>query len=219
MRGLNGLPVHGAQGRLRGAEIDMKVAGGGRIDDTEQDTSARLDPDHKRIVECAVVREEGVINHVVEVHHHAGRPGIDRRIGPGRRGWGHRHPGHVVHALAGRCRHPAEAVVDFLRALEREVMQQEDDFLPVGGVVRVAHDQRRAHHGLFLQALVRVHPEGTGRGEGEVVGGCAARGDCWRGDAGNAVLLVGRREAVPVDQRVNAGIVLKHDPERGAELS
>jgi hypothetical protein len=87
---------------------------------------------------------------------------------------------------------------------EAEVGQHQDDFLLVRPVALIADDQRRRHQQLLLQPLVRVHPVRSAETQREVVVGAAPRRYGRSGDARDAVLLPGRREAVPVDQ---AGLV------------
>jgi hypothetical protein len=83
---------------------------------------------------------------------------------------------------------------------EAEVGQHQDDFLLVRPVALIADDQRRRHQQLLLQPLVRVHPVRSAETQREVVVGAAPRRYGRSGDAGDAVLLPGRRKAVPVDQ-------------------
>jgi len=64
---------------------------------------------------------------------------------------------------------------------------------------------------LLLQALVRMHPVGTRMAEGEIIGVALPRRQRRLADFRHAVLLVGRQQAMPVDQRVLRQPVLELD--------
>ena len=107
--------------------------------------------------------------------------------------------GHRAVIVAHALRKIAQ---DFVRQLEREIVQQDHDLLLVARrILGIAHDQRRRHQRLLLQQVMRMHPVGARQRDGEVVVVAFARRERRLGDAGHAVLVVGRRQAVPVDQR------------------
>ena len=81
-------------------------------------------------------------------------------------------------------------------------MEEEDDFLKVGGeIFGPPHDQRGSQQLHFLQAVVGMHPMGARAGR-EVIVGAAAGGD-GRDIAGvaHAILIGRRRLAMPMDNR------------------
>ena len=107
---------------------------------------------------------------------------------------------------------------DLLRIAEGEVMQHHHVFLVVEHrLLHLVDDQRCCQHLLLLQTHVRMHPVGAGAGIGEVI----VLGAAWRDRRlaihGNTILPEGRREAVPVDDRVNVGVVLDLHTEMLAE--
>ena len=184
----------------------MKGAHRRAVDDAQQHAAAGLHLDHFGIGERAIVGQERVVFHVVQVrlggaaHGHAGSHGPAGRPHslhrPARRSSGAGHRRHVAALL--------ELGGDLLGRREAEVGKHHDDFLLVPPVALIADDQRRRHQQLLLESLVRVHPEGAAETQREVVVRAAAWRDRRSRNAGHAVLLPRRREAVPVDQ---AGLV------------
>jgi len=79
-------------------------------------------------------------------------------------------------------------------------------------------DQRRHHQRLLLQPLVGVHIEGAAIAQREVIVSAAARRDRRSGDARHAVLLPGRRQAVPMDQARLVDLVFDADAKRLADI-
>jgi hypothetical protein len=139
------------------AEIDMKSAHRGAVDDAQQHPPARLDLDHRGIGERAVVGEEGIIFHIVQIrfvnchsrsHCRAGSP-------------------HSLHCRrTGRCcaAHGWHAALlefreNLLGRREAEVGQHDDDFLLVRAVALIVDDQRCRHQELLLKPLMGMHPE------------------------------------------------------------
>lgn len=218
--------VHRDQLAIELAEIDVKGAHGGAVDDAQQHAPAGLDLHHIGIAESTVVGQERIIGDVVQIrlggsahchargHRTSGRTHclhfrwrVSRWRVPRHRG---RHRGHLAALL--------ELREDLLRRREAEVSQHQDDFLLVGPVALIADDQRRRHQQLLLQALVRVHPVRSAETQREIVVGAAPRRYRRSGDAGDAVLLPGWRKAVPVDQAGFVDPVFHADAKPGAHL-
>ena len=101
---------------------------------------------------------------------------------------------------------------------EAEIGQHDDDLLLVRAVALVVDDQRRRHQQLLLQPLVRMHPKGAAKAQREVVIGGAARRDRRSGNAGHAVLLPRRRQAVPMNQARLVDPVFDADAKRLADI-
>ena len=170
------------------------------VDDAQQHAPAGLDLDHLGIGERAVIGEERIVFHVVQI-----------RLG-GRSA--HRHAGAIVRHSScrrmqefRRCAAAWTGMPPFLSSakiwsggVKLKSASITIDFLLVRPVALIADDQRRRHQELLLQPLMGMHPEGAAKAQREVVVGAAARRNRRSGDAGNAVLLPWRREAVPVDQ-------------------
>ena len=188
--------VHCDQLAVERAEVDMKGAHRRAVDEAQQHAPARLDLDHLGIAERAVVGQEGVVCHIVQI-----------RLG-GRSAHGHarhrgRGPGGSWRRGAFHGRHGAaflELLKNLLRRPKAEVGQHHDDVLLVRPVARIADDQRRRHQQLLLQSLVGVHPVRPAEAQGEIIVGAAARWYRRPRDARDAVLLPWRRQAVPMDQ-------------------
>lgn len=64
------------------------------------------------------------------------------------------------------------------------------------------NDERAVMAALLLKARMAVPPIGAGLADGEFVSEALARPDAGEGDAGDAVILEGEEEAVPVDRAV-----------------
>ena len=93
---------------------------------------------------------------------------------------------------------------DAVRVAGRELAQQQHivavrpDRVGPGGV----DDERAVMAGLLLKARMAVPPIGAGLADGEFVSEALAGSDAGEGDAGDAVILEGEEEAVPVDRAV-----------------
>ena len=134
------------------------------------------------------------------------------------------HAGHAalahLHALAhGAVVHhhaPAgELGVDLMRIAEGEVVEHDHHFLLVTrGAVEIADDQRRGQQALFLQAMVGMHPEGAGALLRKVIVIGLARRQQRLRQTGDAVLRRRRRQAMPMDQRLLAHLILQPYAER-----
>ena len=107
----------------------------------------------------------------------------------------------------------AQSREDLLGRREAEIRQHHDDVLLSPPVAAVADDERRGEQFLLLQPLMRVHEERAAEAEWEVVVGAGAGCDRRRRNAGNTVLLPGRRKAVPMHQGRHVELVLDADPE------
>ncbi|CDZ60886.1 Hypothetical protein NGAL_HAMBI2605_12400 [Neorhizobium galegae bv. orientalis] len=90
----------------------------------------------------------------------------------------------------------------FLGRFEREVVQQDHDFLFVTGVVfRSADDQRSGEHALLLQG-VGVHPMGTAGAYREPVISYCSGSERRSRIVRYAVHAPRRRQAMPVDEGI-----------------
>ncbi len=107
---------------------------------------------------------------------------------------------------------------DLLGRREAEIGQHHHDLLLVGLVALIVDDERRGHQKLFLQALMRVHPERAAEAQGKVVIGAAAGGNRRAGNPRHAVLPPWRRHPVPMDQARLADPVFDANTERLAHL-
>ena len=102
---------------------------------------------------------------------------------------------------------------NLFRGLEREVVQEHHDLLPVGGdILGRAHDQRRGEQLHLLGWHMAVHPVRAGP-RLEVVGSGLARREQGHRHVGHAVLRVGRDLPMPVYDRADVEIVGQIDPE------
>ena len=111
-----------------------------------------------------------------------------------------RHAGHRARFL--------EVFEDLFGRREAEIGQHRNDLLLVGAVGLVVDDERRRHQPLFLQPLMRVHPERAAEVQGEVVVRTAARRYRRTGNPRHAVLPPRRRHPVPMDEARFADAVL-----------
>jgi len=81
-------------------------------------------------------------------------------------------------------------------------VQHQHDFLAIiPSVLLAMDDERRRQKYLLLQALMRVHPERARKCERKLVTRLAAGRNCRARDAGDAILLIWRRQSVPVNKR------------------
>ena len=102
---------------------------------------------------------------------------------------------------------------NLLGGLEREVVQEQHDLVPVTGqVFRRPNDQRRRKKLHLLDRHMAVHPE-CARQRREIVGPRLARREQGQWHVGDAVLRVGRDLAVPVNDRAHVEIVGQVNPE------
>ena len=111
-----------------------------------------------------------------------------------------RHAGHRARFL--------EVFEDLFGRREAEIGQHRNDLLLIGAVGLVVDDERRRHQPLFLQPLMRVHPERAAEVQGEVVVRTAARRYRRTGNPRHAVLPPRRRHPVPMDEARFADAVL-----------
>jgi hypothetical protein len=93
----------------------------------------------------------------------------------------------------------SESRQNLLRRAEGEIVQHQHDLLLVRSLA-LGDDQRRSEQPLLLQAVMGMHPIGAGLPQREVVlvGGSGLEQRLR--DAGHAVLVHRRSQAVPMDQ-------------------
>src|SRR2546430_1395569 len=158
------------------AEINPKLTRGRAVDDAEADPAAALDAHDLRICGGSVVGEESIVMNIVQTHSHAVRPRHvhSRHAHAGRVG---SHAGHAwfrrmavafaTWAILGRLHYglccgyarAGKAGEHLLRRSEGEVVQHENDFLPVFAKLNnIMDDERRGHQALLLHAVMRMHP-------------------------------------------------------------
>ena len=148
--------VDGNQLSLELAKIDPEVCRGSAIDEAQAHAPTPLDPEDLRIVQRAVIGEEGVVFDIVQV----------RAFGRGRalsaavptvcatsgRCWATMTHGSMAHRAMVRSRDlrrgsivpGLQAGQHFGRIAEREIMEEDDNFLHVfPRLSGVADDQRR----------------------------------------------------------------------------
>jgi hypothetical protein len=103
---------------------------------------------------------------------------------------------------------------DLVGIAEGEVMKHHHDVLHIGaGLGRIADDQRGGHQPLLLQAVMGMHPVGAGAVERKVVVIAGAGLERRLRQVRYAVLLPGRRQAVPVDQGLLVDVTFQPHPE------
>jgi hypothetical protein len=157
-------------------EIDPELARRRAIYNAQAQPAAALDAHDLWIGERPIVRQEGVVVDIVQVHSHIARA------------HGRSRPAHLGHGHGGRqairactglrrigarattvsldrvrrglrcCTRPDKTGEHLLRRSEGEVVQHEDDVLPIFATVGAVDDERRGHQTLLLQALMRMHP-------------------------------------------------------------
>jgi hypothetical protein len=102
---------------------------------------------------------------------------------------------------------------NLVRPAEAEVVQHDDDLLAILPVIGgAAHDHRRRHQALLLQAVMRVHPMGA-RQRHEAVAAGRPGGDRRRLRPGKSVVFPRRRLPVPVDDGRHLGRIDEIDAE------
>ena len=206
------LAVDRDQARRQRAAIDHEVGPRAAIDQAQPDPAAGLDTDDLGIGQRALVGEIGVVVDVVEVHLHPGHRARAAHLHAGHRAGPARATGGGGGCGSGRP--SAQPGEDLRRILEAEIAEQHDHRVLVeAGLGGVGDDQRRGQQALLLQPLVRMHPVGARMAEGEIIGIAPPRRQRRLADPRHAVLLVGRQQAMPVDERVLRQPVLELDPE------
>src|ERR1700758_1530365 len=128
-----------------------------------------------------------------------------RRIAADCASWSLRHL--LQHGLYRGYVRAGEAGEHVLRRSEGEVVQHEDDFLPVFAKRRgVMNDERRGHQTLLLHVLMGMHPK-RARNRSVVVGLNRTVRDRWALRPRKAVLRPGRKLPMPMHKGARAGLV------------
>src|SRR4029077_13965086 len=116
---------------------------------------------------------------------------------------------HLSHQLCYGSAGARETSKYLLRRSECEIVQHQNDFLPVfAQLISGANDKRRRHKVLLLHLVMRVHPIGA-RDRSIVIGLNRAIRDWRRLRPRKAILSPWRELPMPMNERVRAGFIGK----------